>query len=334
MLRVVHPGPLLTIQDRGREGYRQLGVPPSGACDAWALAEVSILAGASPGAAAIEVTLAGVELLAEATCTVALAGPDLGAERDDGLPLATDAVHRLPSGARLRFTGTGRTRWPGAASGMRAYLSLAGGVAASRVLGSASTLVVAGLGGVDGRALREGDVLSPVRPGDLSATGRAWPRQAVPHPATRSGPVGFVPGPDLRQLAPDAVEAFAGRTWTVGGASDRMGVRFAGTPLAPGVEILSHPMLPGAIQVPPGGLPIAMLADGPTLGGYPVIGVIPRAELPRLAQLRPGDRVCFRPLTIEVARAAWHEQAQLRDHVAATMDADAVWHRLVDDARG
>jgi biotin-dependent carboxylase-like uncharacterized protein len=334
VLRVVHPGPLLTIQDRGREGFAHLGVPPSGACDSWALAAVGILAGAPSGAAAIEVTLAGAELLAEATCVVALAGPDLGVERDDGLPLAPDAAHRLPAGARIRFTGLGRTRWQGSASGMRGYLSLAGGVAARSVLGSASTLVAAGLGGVDGRPIRAGDLLAPVRPGDLSAAGRAWPRRALPHPASRPGPVGFVPGPDLRHLPPDALEAFLASTWITGTASDRMGVRLEGTPLEPGVEILSHPLVPGAIQLPPSGLPIAMLADGPTLGGYPVIGVVPRSELPRLAQLRPGDPVAFRPVTAEEARAAWREQGGRLEHEAATIGADAVWHRLADDAAG
>jgi 5-oxoprolinase (ATP-hydrolysing) subunit C len=334
VLEVVHPGPLLTIQDRGRPGLAHLGVPPSGACDPWGFAVAGILAGAGPDAAALEVTLAGAELLVVETCAVALAGADLGAERDDGLPLASDAVHRLPAGARVRFGGVARYPWSGGASGMRGYLSLAGGVAAGRVLGSASTLVAGALGGIDGRALRAGDRLVPVRPGDLAGVGRTWPGGLFPHPASRPGPIGLVPGPDLRRLPADAVTAFAAAAWTVDAASDRMGVRLAGTPLAPGAEILSHPLVPGAIQVPAGGRPIVVLADGPTLGGYPVIGVVPRSELPRLGQLRPGDRVTFRPMTADEARAAWREAAQLLAHVAATVGADAVWHRLADDAGG
>ena len=334
MLEVVHTGPLLTIQDRGRPGLARLGVPPAGACDGWSLAVAGILAGAGPDAAAVEVTLAGAELLAVETCALALAGPDLGVERDDGLPLTTDRVHRLQAGARIRFTGTAPRSWTGAPSGMRPYLSLAGGVAAVPVLGSASTLPIAGLGGIDGRALRPGDRLLPVRRGDLSPVGRAWPAGAAPHPASRPGPIAFVAGPDLRHLPAGSIEAFAGATWTVDAASDRMGVRLAGTPMPPGTEILSHPLLPGAIEQPSGGLPIAMLADGPTLGGYPVIGVVPRAALPLLAQLRPGDIVTFSPVAAETARASWRDQVKTLERVAATFAIDAVWHRLADDAGG
>jgi biotin-dependent carboxylase-like uncharacterized protein len=334
VLEVVHPGPLLTIQDRGRTGLAHLGVPPSGACDPWGLAVATVLAGASADAAVLEVTLAGTELLAVATCAVAIAGADLGAERDDGLPFAPDAVHHVPAGARLRFTGVAAQPWPGPASGLRCYLALAGGIAAARVLGSASTLVAGGLGGIDGRALRTGDRLAAVRPGDLSIVGRAWPGAAVPHPATRPGPIRFVAGPDLRHLPAGAVAALEAAAWTVDGASDRMGVRLAGPPLAPGAEILSHPLVPGAIQVPSGGLPIAMLVDGPTVGGYPVVGVVPRAELPRLGQLRPGDRVAFAAIDADEARAAWRAGARALAQVAATFGADAVWDRLADDAGG
>jgi 5-oxoprolinase (ATP-hydrolysing) subunit C len=333
VLEVVHAGLLLTIQDRGRPGLERLGVPRSGACDSWALAVAGILAGAGWDAPAAEVTLAGAELLAVETCAVALAGPDLGAERDDGLPLAPDAVHRLPAGARLRFTGSGSRPWTGAASGMRGYLALAGGVAARRVLGSASTLVAAGLGGIDGRALQPGDRLIPVRRGDLATVGRAWPAGVARHPASLPGPVRFVAGPDLRLLPAASVAAFAAAGWTVA-AVDRMGVRLDGPPLPPGAEILSHPLVTGAIQVPSGGLPIAMLADGPTLGGYPVIGVVPRAELPRLAQLRPGDPVTFASVSADEARAAWREQARTLSLVAATIDADAIWHGLAAGAGG
>ncbi|MFH1474656.1 MAG: allophanate hydrolase, partial [Chloroflexota bacterium] len=167
MLEVVDPGLLLTLQDRGRPGFAYLGIPPSGACDAWGLAVANLLVDAPLEGVAIEVTLGGVEILVVETCAVSLAGADLGAERDDGRLLRPDATHRLSSGSRLRFLGSAR--------GARAYLGMAGGIEAAKVLGSAATHVQSGLGGLDGRALRQGDRLLPVRRGDLSSLRRAWP---------------------------------------------------------------------------------------------------------------------------------------------------------------
>ncbi len=152
MLEVVDPGLLLTLQDRGRPGWAHLGIPVSGAADTWGLTVANLLAGGPFDAAAVEVTLGGAELLVREACLVSLGGADLGAERDDGVPLAGGVAHRLPAGSRIRFAG--------ARNGLRAYLALAGGIVAGRVLGSASTYATAALGGVDGRALRAGDVLT------------------------------------------------------------------------------------------------------------------------------------------------------------------------------
>ncbi len=334
MLEVVDPGLQLTIQDRGRPGLAHLGIPPAGACDPWGLAVANLLAGAPPGAAAAELTLAGAELRVVDTCAVALAGADLGAERDDGRWLAADCVHRLPTGSRIRFGGHARAPFPGTATGIRGYLALAGGIAADRTLGSASTLLQGGLGGFHGRALREGDLLEPVRRGDVSAVGNAWPGSAAPHPAGRPGPVGFVAGPDLRDLAAGAASALEAATWTVGLASDRMGLRLEGPALAAGREIVSHPLVPGAIQVPADGHPLVLLVDGPTLGGYPVVGVVPRADLPRLGQLRPGDHLAFAREDAADARAAWRDQQLALARAAELLRADSVWHRLAEGASG
>ncbi len=326
MLEVEDPGLLLTLQDRGRPGLAHLGVPPSGACDPWGLAVANVLAGAPPDGVATELTLGGAELRVVDACVVSLAGADLGAERDDGRPLRAGVVHHLPAGARIRFAGS--------STGMRAYLGLAGGIAADRVLGSASTTLPGGLGGVDGRALRAGDRLVPIRRGDLEAAGRAWPSHAAPHPADEPGPVGFIPGPDLRHLAPDALAAIEAAAWIVGRASDRMGIRLEGPALPAGGEILSHPVIPGAIQVPGDGRPIVLLVDGPTIGGYPVAGVVARAGLPRLGQARPGDVLRLTPQDPSEAQAARRAQLHSLASVAAALQADALWLRLQDNAGG
>ena len=326
MLEIVDPGLLLTLQDRGRPGYAHLGIPPSGACDPWGLAVVNLLAGAPPDGIAVEATLGGAELRAVETCAVALAGADLGAERDDGRALQAGAVHRLPAGSRLRFAGS--------ATGMRAYLGLAGGIVAELVLGSAATSLQGGLGGLDGRALRAGDLLVPVRRGDLDSAGRAWPSRTARHPAAAPGPIRFVAGPDLRHLPPSTAESLAAATWTVGRASDRMGIRLEGPALPPGTEILSHPVVPGAIQLPGSGQPLVLLVEGPTIGGYPVAGVVPRAELPRLGQLRPGDALRLAPEDAAEARIAWRHQQHLLATVGGGLHADSVWHRLLGNAGG
>ena len=326
MLEVVDPGLLLTLQDHGRTGLAHLGVPPSGACDPWGLAVANLLAGAPAGGVAVEVTLGGAQLRAVETCAIALAGADLGAERDDGLLLRAEAVHFLPAGSRIHFAGS--------STGMRAYIGFAGGVAARAVLGSAATCLPGSLGGIDGRALRAGDRLEPGRGGDLGATDRAWPSRMAPHPALARGPIRFIPGPDLRHLPPGTMESLAASAWRVAPASDRMGLRLDGAALPAGREILSHPVVPGSIQVPGDGCPLVHLVDGPTIGGYPVVGVVPRWEWPRLGQLRPGDPVTFEPQDAAEARAAWREQQRRLVAAADAIHADAIWYRLADCAGG
>jgi biotin-dependent carboxylase-like uncharacterized protein len=326
VLEVVDPGPLLLVQDGGRSDLAHLGVPLSGAADGWSLAVANLLAGAAPAAAALEVTLGGTELLAVEACAVAIAGADLGAERDDGRRLAIGAVHAIPSGARFRFAG-GR-------DGLRAYLGLAGGIAAERILGSASTWAPGASSAVVGRGLAAGDRIAPVRRGDLAAIGRTWPGSIAPDPAAGREPIRFVPGPDLHHLPPDAIEAFAATSWTAADAVDRMGIRLDGGPLGAGQAILSHPLVPGAIQVPGDGRPLVILIDGPTIGGYPVVGVVTRAELPRLGQVRPGDRLAFAPQDRDDARAAWREQRRRLEAGVAALAADDLWTTLADQAGG
>lgn len=324
MLEVVEAGPLLTLQDAGRAGLAHLGVPPSGAADAWGLRVANALADAPDGAAALEVTLGACTLRAVETCVVAIGGADLGAERDDGLALRPDAAHRLPAGALVRFAG--------AVWGVRAYVGLAGGIATDPVMGSASTYGPGGLGFAGGRPLRPGDRFAPRRPGDMAAAGRAWPTRIAPHPATCGGPLAFVPGPDQAAAPPDALGALARGAWTVSPASDRMGMRILGPSLGSGREIASHPLLPGAVQVPPDGHPIVLLVDGPTIGGYPVVGVVAAADLPRLGQLGVGDEVRLEPVSAADARDRLRAQRERFSRGLDALHADSLWHRLADHA--
>ncbi|TME79246.1 MAG: biotin-dependent carboxyltransferase family protein [Chloroflexi bacterium] len=222
VLEVLAPGVLSTIQDGGRPNAAHLGVPPCGACDSWSFAIANLLMGNPADAPVLEITLAGPELLVRETCTIALTGSDLGATSvGEGRPLTPGIAHTLWAGSTVRFERAASADGP---DGARAYLALAGGIDVPRVLGSASTCLVGGFGGIDGRALQPGDVLVPARLGDLSAAGRAW------RPANRLGlvnasPIRVVPGPHLETVGMAALSALVAGDWRVQTESDRMAVR-------------------------------------------------------------------------------------------------------------
>lgn len=303
MLRVIVPGPLATIQDGGRPDRADLGVPIGGAADRYSLAIANLLHGNEPTAPALEVTLGGLVLEAGADVTVALAGADLAA-RTTRRPIEPGTAVLVAAGQRITFEGP-------VGDGLRAYLSLAGGVLAPIVLGSASTLARAGIGGLAGAGgrLAVGDLLRPTRPGDRSRAGVSWLGAAAPT-VSRPGSdaperVRILPGP---HPGPGGawLRALAGREWLVSSDSDRMGVRLDGRPIV-GVGSTSRPSFPvtwGAVQVPSSGLPIVLSCEHQTMGGYPVPAVVIRADLDRLGQLRPGDRIRFETVSEASARAA------------------------------
>lgn len=324
VLEVRSAGLLTTVQDGGRPRGAPLGVPPGGACDRWSLAVANLLLDNEPTAPAIEMTLVGPDLLVREAITVAVGGADLGgAIAETGEPLRPGVARRLPAGVTLTF--------PGGRSGARAYLALPGGLDVPRVLGAAATLVGAGLGGIEpfaGRPLRPGDLLRPARRG-APLDDRIWP--AEPAPAlTDPVTVRFVRGPDVGALGERVIDALAASTWRVGPGSDRSGLRLDGPPLttAP-VELVSRGVRWGAIQLPPDGRPIVLLPDGPTVGGYPVVGVVVSADLPLLGQLRPGDRVrCVEvPLgdAVALARARADELERARRALIADVGWDELW---------
>ncbi|GAA0950777.1 biotin-dependent carboxyltransferase family protein [Kribbella koreensis] len=270
-LTVLEPGPLATIQDRGRAGQAALGVPRSGACDRRSYELANRLVGNAPGAAAIEVTFGGLALRAEAEVVVAVTGapcPDA--------PL--NAPSTLRAGDVLRL---GAPR-----SGLRTYVAVRGGIGVEPVLGSRATDLLSGLGPAP---LTAGDVLpvgcehGPMPGVDLAA---------VADPVAGDLVVRVIPGPRQDWFAPGAL---LGRRYAVSSNSNRIGVRLEGTPLERirEGELPSEGMTLGALQMPPSGLPVLFLADHPVTGGYPVIAYVARADLDACAQLRPGQSLRF-----------------------------------------
>ena len=330
MLEVVEAGVLTSIQDAGRPDWTHLGVPVGGACDPWSLAVANLLVGNDAGAAAVEMTLVGGTFAVRTPVTVGLAGADMGGVvRESGRPLATGRTHLLEQGWTIAFPGVTDST---ARSGARAYLAMPGGVDVPSVLGSASTALGAGFGGIDGRRLQAGDVVRAREPKALPGHEAAWPAlDDDPLAAADSNPIRVLPGPA------SGLAAILRSEWTVGAASDRVGLRLEGPPPLPAAssgEMLSHGVVRGAIQLPPGGGPIVLLADHQTTGGYPIAAVVITADHPRLGQLRPGSKVRFTATTIDDARLALVHQKEALARGGATIRAGATWDELWQSAGG
>jgi biotin-dependent carboxylase-like uncharacterized protein len=245
---------------------------------------------------------------------LALAGADLGAHLD-GWPLAPWTAALARPGALLQLHGR-RGDW-----GARSYLALAGGIQVPELLGSRSTCLAGGFGGLGGRPLRPGDLLEIGVAGDIVAlAGRRWP--ADRRPAYRAAPtLRVVPGPHAGLFHAEALEALVGESFRVSPTSNRMGYRLEGPRLRmpAHVDLPSLGVLPGAIQVPPDGGPVLLMADAQTTGGYPIAGVVIGADLPLAAQLLPGDSLRFVFADLAAAMAA---RGRLRDWLAAGPEQD------------
>jgi biotin-dependent carboxylase-like uncharacterized protein len=300
MLAVETCGPMTSLQDRGRMGWQRFGVSRSGAMDGLALAEANALVGNPPREAALEFTLLGGEFRAvDGSVRVALAGASMRVSLD-GAPLP-------PGRSAVLAPGRSLTIGP-AAAGVFGYLAVAGGFDVPLALGSVSLHPRAGLGGLQGRPLRGGDCL-PLRLGE------------PPGPDLRLAPAGLEPeagvrvvlGPQDDYFGEEAIAAFLGTTWTVSPEADRMGYRLAGPALAhaQGYNIVSDGIVAGSVQVPGSGVPIVMMADHQTTGGYPKIATVISADLRIVAQRPPGAALRFRAVSVADAQAAARDRARL-----------------------
>lgn len=311
-LVVLKPGLLSTLQDGGRRNGAALGVGRAGAMDEIALRLANALLGNDEDAAALEISVLGPRLRFEADTLIALAGADFDATLD-ARPLAAWRAQPVAAGSVL---DCGRAR-----RGARACLAVAGGFSVERVLGSASTDVNARLGPFGGRPLARGDVLPFTRkPLPLPPTWSLDPRPWFdPDPAS---PIRLIRGARFDALDAASRAALFGAEFRIGADSNRVGFRLDGPrlALAAALELVSAPVAFGSVQLPPGGQPIALMAEHPTTGGYPCIGQVAAIDLPRLAQRRPGDRVCFAPIDLDDAQTRYlareRELARLIERIA------------------
>jgi biotin-dependent carboxylase-like uncharacterized protein len=302
MIEVQAPGLLTMVQDLGREGFGSMGVSPSGAADRVALRIGNRLVGNEEGAAGLEMTLLGGRFVFWEDTVFAVTGSDFAATLD-GAPVLGWTSDQAGARQTLRV---GPTR-----SGARCYLCMQGGIEVQDFLGSASTHLLSGLGGHEGRALRQGDILK-IGPAKSSfrraaVSGTAWERLAL------RKVLRVTPGPQSDWFPESAQKMFYESTYRVAEESNRMGIRLEGRAIPTGSsgEMISEGVALGAIQVPEGGQPIILFVEQQTTGGYPKIANVISADFHSLGQLRPRDEIRFELVDFATARASLVEQEKL-----------------------
>ena len=307
MIEVTATPGLATVQDLGRHGSLRYGVGVAGAMDRVSLAAGNLLLGNDAGAAGIEVPIFPFAVRFTVACHFALTGADCAA-RLAGRELLPWSVHAARAGEELVLG------LPRRLSGCRAYLALPGGVDVPAVLGSRSTQIRGAFGGLDGRSLRVGDRLSAAAPSQDGPLGVGVipPALALPLEVDGLAAMRVLPAAEHDGLTASSRDAFWAGAWKITPQSDRYGYRLAGEALAfeRPVEMLSHGIVPGVIQVPPSGQPIIQMSDAQPSGGYSKFGTVIEADLWRLGQAPVGSRIRF-------IRTDWAEALAAHDAVRA-----------------
>jgi biotin-dependent carboxylase-like uncharacterized protein len=288
-LEILHGGTLTTIQDLGRKGYQQFGMPTAGAMDITSLRLANRLVQNEEGQACLEITFIGLRLLALRDIMIAITGGDL-MPKVNGFPLSMWQTVSLRKNSEISFIGV--------RNGIRSYLAIAGGIQIADIMGSRSTYIRGGIGGLEGRPLRRGDLLR-IGPHCRRLPLCKLKEEFIPHYG-REWKTRVVMGPQEDYFSKKGIDTFTSSEYTVTPQSDRMGYRLEGPVIehGKGADIISDATCLGSIQVPGHGLPIILLADRQTTGGYPKIATAITVDVYGLGQAKPGDRVRFSPISI------------------------------------
>lgn len=289
-IHVIEPGALSSIQDHGRWGRQHLGVSPGGAADPVLASIANRLVGNPDDAAVIECTMTGPVLKFDVDARVAWVG---WANEASGKP------HEIKAGGSIDL----RSRM----SHLRGYVAVAGGIDAPEVLGSRATDLRAVLGGHHGRTLQAGDIL-PIAKASTAPVSSKW-HVSWPHPDGRIIEIRYLRGMQADWFSGEAHRFFSGNFYEISPAFDRTGTRLKGADLKlkKPREMVSQPVVFGSVQVPPDGQPIVLMSERQTIGGYPQIGHVISADIPKLARAWPGTQVRFREVNLDEARNAWNE---------------------------
>ena len=313
-IEVLSPGLQTTIQDLGRFGYGHYGVPASGALDSFSLRIANRLVDNPEDSACVETTLMGLQLKALTDVCVAVTGADLQSQVNKQ-PLKMWCSHVVNKGDILSFAGP--------RSGCRAYIAFGGGIATPFVLGSRSTNLFSGFGGIEGRSLQKGDYLSIDSPqAKLSMSGRSLKSQWVPkYPSTWT--LRVVWGPQDNDFTNKGKQTLTHTRYTVSPQSDRTGIRLEGAEIQrkkdTAESIISEGLISGSIQVPGDGKPIIILGETVS-GGYRKIATIIAADLHLLGQIKPGDEIQFAAVSLEEAYQALDDTGHKANSLSALLN--------------
>lgn len=324
--RIVKSGLQVTVQDLGRYGHQDRGVPVSGAMDDWSARMANLLVGNAPHESLLEVTLHGLALLFEAEHLIAVTGGGATVRVND---------EEVPMGRSIIVKPWTAIRFHPSRTGFRSYLAVAGGIDVPTVMGSRSTYLPAGIGGFKGRALEEGDVLTIRKErselsramscrllgADKEFRGTRWSISSSHGPDMTCRSIRFLPGPEWGWLTESQQKRFCSQPFVVTSRSDRMGYRLRGQPLMPEQprEMVSAAVTRGSVQLTHEGQPVLLMADAQTTGGYPRIAQVANVDLPVCAQYRPGDRILFKPVSFAEARRAFMEREQELDIIGKNL---------------
>ena len=304
---VLTPGPYTTVQDKGRFGYQQIGVPISGAIDQFAFRVANFLVGNQEESAVLEITVVGPQLAFLREVDLALTGAEMGFELNHD-PVECWKTVRVKPGDVISIQQV--------KSGCRGYLAVSGGIDVPEVMGSRSTYVGGKLGGYKGRTLKKGDIIQSIE-GSLLNKPRYLPESWIPL-YSEEVLLHAIPGPQ-DDFFDEGMETLFQSEFSVTDKADRMGYRLQG----PSIQlkgkmpksIISEPTMPGGVQIPADRQPIVLLAEQ-TVGGYAKIATVISPDLSRIAQAIPGNTVRFEQVSLESAHRLYHEQAYRMQTIA------------------
>jgi KipI family sensor histidine kinase inhibitor len=300
---VVKPGFMTTVQDEGRFGFQEYGMPVAGAMDRYAYRVANILAGNELSSAVLEMTLTGGAFRFGSDAYVSVCGADMRGMLN-GAAIRNWSAFPVTAGSELSFGP--------AVSGCRSYLAVRGGLDVPLVMGSRSTLPRAGIGGFHGRVLKAGDILRCGKVERTITKTRVLPRLFMPR-YSGSIVLRVLPGPQEDHFTEEGISVFYSSEYRVSSRNDRMGYLLEGPAVrhGDGADIVSDALCPGAVQVPGNGLPIIMTADHQTTGGYAKIGAVIGPDLTGLAQMRQGNVIRFVRCTDEEAVEALEREMEI-----------------------
>jgi antagonist of KipI len=291
-IEILHGGTFTTIQDLGRKGYQQFGMSTAGAMDITSLRLANRLVQNEEGEACLEITFIGLHLLALQDLEIAITGGNL-TPKVDGSPLPMWQTISIRRNSEVSFTAV--------RNGIRSYLAVAGGIQVPEIMGSKSTYIRGGFGGLEGRPLKKGDRLR-IGP-QPSKPPRYKIREEFIPGYEKVWKTRVIMGPQDDYFSKSGIEVFTSSEYTITPQSDRMGYRLHGSLIQHrrGADIIPDATCLGSIQVPGHGLPIILLADRQTTGGYPKIATVISVDVYNLGQAKPGDRVRFTPISVAEA---------------------------------